>query len=376
MLKRLHMVEPVNKDIRDKLILIGGSAGISIAVFLSVRYILPLAAPFVLAFFLSVLLENKVTALADTAHGRLFRGNKTAAAIVIVTALAAAAAIVIGALGYFAISEIRGLISNYDYYCRMCDAHVLQACERMDGWLGLEIGRMYGMVCNGVDSLKESFDGGRMASAMGTSFAYASAAMKKMLLLAGAFFMLIISTVYMSRDMNSYRKWKKNTRFREEADVLWSALARLGNVYFKTQLIIICCTAVVCTTGLLIIGNPYAVVIGIAIGLLDALPFFGTGTVLIPWSIMAVLGGNVWHAAVLMTVYVITYFEREILEAKLMGKGLDISPVTMMAAIYIGLLVYGFWGFVLGPVSYCLIKGGIQLLKCHIERDKIINKKL
>lgn len=74
MLKRLHMVEPVNKDIRDKLILIGGSAGISIAVFLSVRYILPLAAPFVLAFFLSVLLENKVTALADTAHGRLFRG--------------------------------------------------------------------------------------------------------------------------------------------------------------------------------------------------------------------------------------------------------------------------------------------------------------
>ncbi len=37
MLKRLHMVEPVNKDIRDKLILIGGSAGISIAVFLSVR---------------------------------------------------------------------------------------------------------------------------------------------------------------------------------------------------------------------------------------------------------------------------------------------------------------------------------------------------
>lgn len=136
---------------------------------------------------LSVLLENKVTALADTAHGRLFRGNKTAAAIVIVTALTAAAAIVIGSLGYFAISEIRGLISNYDYYCRMCDAHVLQACERMDGWLGLEIGRMYGMVCNGVDSLKESFDGGRMASAMGTSFAYASAAMKKMLLLAGAF---------------------------------------------------------------------------------------------------------------------------------------------------------------------------------------------
>lgn len=376
MLKRLQMVEPVNRDIRNKLILIGGSAGISVAVFVGVRYILPITAPFVLAFFLSVLLENKVTALADIAHGRVFRGNKTAAAIVIVTILTAVVIAVLGALGYFAMSEIRGLVSNYDYYCAVCDAQMAQACERMDGWLGLEIGRMYGVVCNGVDSLKKSFDGGKMASAMGTSFAYASFAMKKILLWAGAFFMLIISTVYMSRDMNSYRQWKKNTRFREEADVLWSALAKLGNVYFKTQLIIICCTAAVCTVGLLVIGNPYAVVIGITIGLLDALPFFGTGTVLIPWSIIAVLAGNVWHAAVLMTVYVITYFEREILESKLMGKGLDISPVTMMAAIYTGLLVYGFWGFVLGPVSYCLIKGGIQLLKCQIERDKIINKKL
>ena len=376
MLKRLQMVEPVNKDIRNKLILIGGSAGISVAVFVGVRYILPITAPFVLAFFLSVLLENKVTALADIAHGRVFRGNKTAAAIVIVTILTAVVIALLGALGYFAMSEIRGLVSNYDYYCAVCDAQVAQACERMDGWLGLEIGRMYGVVCNCVDSLKKSFDGGKMAFTMGTSFAYASFAMKKMLLWAGAFFMLIISTVYMSRDMNSYRQWKKNTRFREEADVLWSALAKLGNVYFKTQLIIICCTAAVCTVGLIVIGNPYAVVIGIAIGLLDALPFFGTGTVLIPWSIIAVLAGNVWHAAVLMTVYVITYFEREILESKLMGKGLDISPVTMMAAIYAGLLIYGFWGFVLGPVSYCLIKGGIQLLKCQIERDKIINKKL
>ena len=256
MLKRLQMVEPVNRDIRNKLILIGGSAGISVAVFVGVRYILPITAPFVLAFFLSVLLENKVTALADIAHGRVFRGNKTAAAIVIVTILTAVVIAVLGALGYFAMSEIRGLVSNYDYYCAVCDAQVAQACERMDGWLGLEIGRMYGVVCNGVDSLKKSFDGGKMASAMGTSFAYASFAMKKILLWAGAFFMLIISTVYMSRDMNSYRQWKKNTRFREEADVLWSALAKLGNVYFKTQLIIICCTAAVCTVGLLVIGNP------------------------------------------------------------------------------------------------------------------------
>lgn len=66
--------------------------------------------------------------------------------------------------------------------------------------------------------------------------------------------------------------------------------------------------------------------------------------------------GRYVNASVLVTIYVITYIIREFMETKLMGDKLGISPLTMLIVIYIGLLLYGLWGFILGPISYCIIK--------------------
>lgn len=358
----------MERDLKEKLILIFGSAGICAAVFIGIKYLFPLAAPFVLAFLTAVLLEKWVIKLS-----KLFRGNKIIAATIIVSLITLAIAVILGAIGYFAIGEIKELIKNFDYYCAACDLKISQACERVDGWLGLEIGCMYNVLDDGIRMVRAGFEDGKMAGAVEVSFSVAAKIIKSSIIWIGAFFIMLISVVFMSRDMYKFRKWKQKTRFKEEICAFWEALSELGNIYFKTQLIIICCTSSICMVGLLLIGNPYAVVLGITIGLLDALPFFGTGTVLIPWSIICLLGGRMGHAAILLTIYVITYFLREILESKLMGERLDIAPVTMMAAIFIGILVYGFLGFVLGPISYCLIKAGIQLLKSNIERGRITN---
>lgn len=358
----------MDKELKEKLILIFGSAGISAVTFIGIKYLFPLAAPFVLAFLIAVFLEGWVKKLS-----KLFRGNKIIAATIIVVLITLIIAVIVGAIGYFAFQEIKELVKNFDYYCAMCDLKISQACERIDSWLGLEIGCMYNVVDNGIVMMRSGFEQGKMAGAVEVSFSVASKFIKNSVIWIGAFFIMLISVVFMSRDMHKFRKWKQKTRFKEEVCAFWEALSQLGNIYFKTQLIIICCTASICMVGLLFIGNPYAVVLGITIGLLDALPFFGTGTVLLPWSIVCVFGGRMGHAAILLTIYVITYFLREILESKLMGERLDIAPVTMMAAIFIGILVYGFLGFVLGPISYCLIKAGIQLLKSNIERGRITN---
>lgn len=41
------------------------------------------------------------------------------------------------------------------------------------------------------------------------------------------------------------------------------------------------------------IGNPYAILLGVLTGIIDALPIFGTGTVLIPWAVGSLLFGHV-----------------------------------------------------------------------------------
>ena len=90
---------------------------------------------------------------------------------------------------------------------------------------------------------------------------------------------------------------------------------------------------------------------------------FGTGTILIPWAVFNVIMRNYWAAGVLLVAYVITYFVREIMESKCMGDRLGISPFAMLVIIFVGLLAYGIPGFITGPVSYVIIKALVGRLR-------------
>ena len=59
------------------------------------------------------------------------------------------------------------------------------------------------------------------------------------------------------------------------------------------------------------------------------------------------------------------------MESKCMGDRMGIAPLTMLAVIYIGILVYGVVGFILGPISYCIIKALVLYLKSILEHDKL-----
>ena len=71
-----------------------------------------------------------------------------------------------------------------------------------------------------------------------------------------------------------------------------------------------------CMLAFAILKNPYAIVLGIIIGIIDALPVFGTGTVLIPWILISFLIRNYRYAVILLMAYIITYFVREIMESR------------------------------------------------------------
>ena len=76
---------------------------------------------------------------------------------------------------------------------------------------------------------------------------------------------------------------------RTKSGAVHVGLRNLINVYFRVQLIIMSINIVVCSTAFLMIGNPYAILLGVLTGIIDALPIFGTGTVLIPWAVGSLL---------------------------------------------------------------------------------------
>ena len=111
-----------------------------------------------------------------------------------------------------------------------------------------------------------------------------------------------------------------------------------------------------CVGGMFLVGNPYFIMAGIGIGVLDALPIFGTGTVLIPWALWSALAGKWSQAAILAGLYVVCYFVRQVLEARMMGGEVGLSSLETLAAVYVGLELFGFWGMILGPLGLLLIE--------------------
>ena len=339
-----------------------GSGVIVFLVYLAVRYLFVLASPFIIAYGIALVIEKPVNALA-----KVFRGKKALASTLIVTGLTIIIAAAVFYITWLGVAEIKSFIANFEYLFIMVRQKTAGICLDVDGMLGLSDGCSLEFVCSCADRIQRIFRNGQPEEVVSSVLRISFPILVNTAVIAGAVIVCLISVVYLSGVLEKVRKWRENSIFREEVCALTLELKKLIQVYFKIELIIMLINAGICIAGLLLIHNPYAVVIGILIGLVDALPFFGTGTVLIPWAVILLLFRNYYAGAVLLSVYVMTYFVREIMESKCMGDRLGIAPFTMLVVIFTGIMVYGILGFILGPLSYCMMKALIRYFASVLE---------
>lgn len=347
---------------RRRMVLLLGSGVIVFLVYLAVRYLFVLASPFIIAYGIALVIEKPVNALA-----KVFRGKKALASTLIVTGLTIIIAAAVFYITWLGVAEIKSFIANFEYLFIMVRQKTAGICLDVDGMLGLSDGCSLEFVCSCVDRIRRIFRNGQPEEVVSSVLRISFPILVNTAVIAGAVIVCLISVVYLSGVLEKVRKWRENSIFREEVCALTLELKKLIQVYFKIELIIMLINAGICIAGLLLIHNPYAVVIGILIGLVDALPFFGTGTVLIPWAVILLLFRNYYSGAVLLSVYVMTYFVREIMESKCMGDRLGIAPFTMLMVIFTGIMVYGILGFILGPLSYCMMKALIRYFASVLE---------
>ena len=161
--------------------------------------------------------------------------------------------------------------------------------------------------------------------------------------------------------MDDIRERKSDSMFHREFSLIGRRLVNVGSAWLKTQLVIMSITSIICTAGLFFIGNPYSLLLGIGIGFLDALPIFGTGTVLIPWGIFMLIQKKWKSGLVLLGLYVVCYFIRQILEAKIMGGKVGLSALETLISMYVGLKLFGIAGFLLGPMGLLIIEDFVDL---------------
>lgn len=102
--------------------------------------------------------------------------------------------------------------------------------------------------------------------------------------------------------------------------------------------------------GFLLLQIPNSLLWACLTTLVDAFPILGVGTVLVPWSIVCLLQGNLPQGIGLLGLYAVIWLVRSILEPKLIGKGLGLDPLVTLIAIYAGFRLWGIVGMLLSPI--------------------------
>lgn len=132
--------------------------------------------------------------------------------------------------------------------------------------------------------------------------------------------------------------------------------------YLKAQLKIELWVYLVIAVGLMLLRVQYGYLVALPIAFLDFLPVFGTGTVLIPWTILKVLWGEYMYALALFGIWGISQLLRQVIQPKVIGDSMGIAPLPALILLYVGYQLAGVAGMIaavpLGILAVAMNRAG------------------
>lgn len=139
------------------------------------------------------------------------------------------------------------------------------------------------------------------------------------------------------------------------------AISKSLGGYLKAECILVLISFILSLIGLYIfhmlgLGIRYPLIAALVIGFVDALPIFGSGTVMLPWAIISAFQGNLSLAIGIFALWAIMAIVRQFLEPKLISKQLGIHPIFTLIAMYTGFKMIGITGLLLGPIILIILK--------------------
>ncbi len=310
------------------------------------RYLFPLAAPFFLAFAMITLLYP----VLDRIQKRIPIKKKFLAAGIVLPVLLFVCGVV-WAILTFGIGQLQGLPAFCEKVERQAAFFFHQCCGRLDGRFGWEGERIESYVIEQMTVIMENVQIQLAPQILSSSYS----CFKGIVATVGFLAITCIAVFLFEKDYTKMVDWvKKEKSFRFLWTVTEGVLSYLIT-FFKAQGVILLIIAVLCSVTLGLAGVEGGVFLGILAGILDMLPFIGTGIVLVPLSVWQLLNGAYVRMAVCLALYGICAFARELLEPRLIGNKIGLSPVWILFSIYAGMKLFGVGGIVKGPLALIVI---------------------
>lgn len=126
--------------------------------------------------------------------------------------------------------------------------------------------------------------------------------------------------------------------------------------YVRAQGIMMSFSGCIAMIGLSVLGYSYAILLGLLIAVIDALPVFGPGFILWPWMAVKLFLGEYRFALGLGIIYLSIIACRQMIEPKILSTQIGLHPLVTLAAMYVGLRLVGPLGVIAGPVFMIAVK--------------------
>lgn len=135
-----------------------------------------------------------------------------------------------------------------------------------------------------------------------------------------------------------------------------NGLRRAVGGYFKAQLKIELWMYVLLAVGFSVLKVRYAFLIAIVVAFLDFLPFFGTGTVLLPWAAVKFFNGEYTMVIGLLVIWGVGQLARQLIQPKIVGDSVGLAPIPTLFLLFAGYKSAGVVGMIIAvPIGIIVL---------------------
>ncbi len=329
-------------------------------VYLFLRYIVPLAAPALAALLFVTIFGPTLQKLQ-----RRLRIHRQVGAVLLLSAGVIALALLVWILFSWIVGSLPEWIAGLEELEGEVSVLVHRVCRAVGTAIGVDAAYLEETVLRRIREGFDYFQLDTLPGVLSQSLTYVRAAAS----FGGFLIVFLIATVLLAKD---YDDIMNRMLDREECHVFLEIICgiiRYIATYVKAQVILMSGIGAASALVLGLSGIRQGVLWGLLAGLLDALPFVGTGVVLVPLAIAQIVGGSYVRAAVCVLLYVGCAFFREMAEPRLIGRRLGVPPIAVLLALYAGIRLFGVWGIVKGPLGFIVIYQAYQSIVRRLSVD-------
>ena len=302
---------------------------------------------FLMPFVIGWIIASVAAPLVNWLEKRLKIVKKLGSALIVILVLA----LIVVAL-YFAVSriaeEVADLIQDFPRLYAQLESGLRQIGQNMS----VVFNRLPSGIKEGWNTVVENLDqymGDLVSRISEPTVTAAGNFAKRVPYYLISFIVAVMSAYFFTVQREEVIRWFKKTApeaVERRMTLVIDNLKYAVGGYFKAQFKIMGVVFLILLAGLAFLQTRYFVLVAFLIAFLDFLPFFGTGTAMIPYK----------TTVALVVIYVVTQVVRQLLQPKLVGDSVGLNPLVTLILLYIGYRIRGVIGMIIAvPVGMVLI---------------------